>query len=496
MNEEMMENTREETFIEGRITNVEEERLRNVEKRMREDSEEIIEEEGFTTVKRKPKRILRSNSQDNYRNVGRFENNTQQAEYYEVCLTSKTVLPKMVGMAKLFKSQNINDILTVKYKSPYKIFIKLKNIEDTNKVLNCEKFRELEFRCQRTDQLNIIYGIVRNIDLELEDSELAEIFESESDICAVKRLKRLTNDGQWVNSEVIRVAFKGSNLPSYIYGYGCRFKVESYLFPVTQCSSCWKFGHMKRFCPTQKIKCPKCGKDHDNCETVEFSCINCKGPHMALNKSCPVYLKEKMIRDIMSKNSCSYKVALDVYLKTSKNSKEVPVNTEVIVTPAPHNSLRRSYRDVLTHIEPQITVANTCMDTSGSLVETSESEEGITETRASTIKQNKKQSNGPKKQKEKRNTTQKYYHETQGEKSRQDKSTPEGRSKKQDESEKESKLTKFYTKLKEIWLSDSSTEQKLKKGLRLVLEEIMVYVVSYFKNWDIVSRLYMLFKDG
>lgn len=498
INEEMMVNTRKEPTIEGIPMDVNNEGQRNVEKRLREDSEEIIEEDdGFTVVNRQAKRILRSNSHNsNYKdNVGSFENNTQQAEYFEVCLTSQTVLPKMIGMAKLLKSQKINDILKIKYKSPYKILITLKNIEETNKILNCQKFTELEFRCQRTDQLSIIYGIVRNIDLEIAEAELVTLFESEADICAVKRLKRLTDDGQWINSEAIRIAFRGTTLPSHIFGYGCRFKVESYLFPVTQCSGCWKYGHMKRFCPTQKIRCPKCGKDHENCEAEKFSCINCKGPHMALHKSCPVYLKERMIRDIMSKNSCSYKIALDIYLKQlkKKGNEATHVNIEVGRIPSPSTSFLHniSYRDALTQQKPLINEINTCMNSSASLEEVNESEES--NENSTTSKQHKEKKK--KQNKKKKEHTKRYSKEKKPEEQMEKihKKIGEENPKR---TENLSKLRKFYNKVKVVWLADCSLEQKVEEGIKLLLEEIMGYVTSYFKDWDVVSKLFRLFKNG
>lgn len=494
ISEEMMENASEDIIIESNTIEVDENR-RNVEKRVRE---EISEDDGFTTVTKKPKKqlIRRNDSLNNNCTeiVGSCENNTQQPQYFEVCLTSKTVLPKMVGMAKLLKSQNINDILKIKYKSPYKMFIVLKYTEDANKVLNCQKFKELEFSCQRTDQLSIIYGIVRNIDLELEENELSEIFQSEADICAVKRLKRLNEDGQWVNSEAIRIGFKGATLPTYIYGYGCRFKVESYMFPVTQCSGCWKYGHIKRFCPTQKILCPKCGKGHDNCETKDFTCINCKGSHMALNKSCPMYLKEKMIREIMSKDKCSYKIALDSYLKQIRKRSEItPVNTEGRETVSSMSSSRnRSYRDSFTPLEVLTHPVNTCMDSSASLEEISEDEEEASENRTTTKRNKKKNKIQNEKNKEQiKKGTKK--NENGGQAGKSHKEIVEENPNK---TESVSKLKIFYNKFKEIWLSDYSTTQKVKNGVRLVLEEIIMYIVTYFKDWDIVSNLYRLLRNG
>lgn len=159
---------------------------------------------------------------------------------------------------------------------------------------------------------------MRGVELEVDEDEFQKSVEAPQDVLAVRRLNRLDDEGCWIKSEVIRVCFKGATLPPYIYAYGCRFKVKPYNFPVNQCSRCWKFGHLSRFCPSKKILCPKCGGEHDNCHTTVFKCLNCKGAHMALNKSCPAFLKEKEVRRIMAAEGCLYKKALWLYLQGRK----------------------------------------------------------------------------------------------------------------------------------------------------------------------------------
>lgn len=117
----------------------------------------------------------------------------------------------------------------------------------------------------------------------------------------------MNENSEWRDSETVRFCFKSSILPQYIYGYDCRFKVEPYTFPVNQCSVCWKFGHIARMCPSSKKRCPKCCGEHENCETTKYRCMNCKGDHMAFEKICPVYLKEREIRQIMCEQNCTYK---------------------------------------------------------------------------------------------------------------------------------------------------------------------------------------------
>ncbi|XP_072934995.1 uncharacterized protein [Epargyreus clarus] len=283
-------------------------------KRVRSECEENIEEEGgYTIVRRKPKRLLRSTSVNNDSEM--IKNNNKA----EISITSTHTLPKQVGLAKLLREEKIQNIVKIKYKSPYKVLIQFEKKCDAEKLLNNAKFKDLGYRCLLTSEVCLSYGILRKIDLGTEIEEMMENLECTFDIVSMTRLKRFTEKGQWKDSETARVTFKSSTLPPYVLMYGCRFEVEPYVFPVTQYAGCWKYGHSARFCPSKKTICPKCGGHHANCETTLFKCVNCNGPHMALSKTCPQFKKEKDIRSIMSEENCMYKKALDIYLERMRN---------------------------------------------------------------------------------------------------------------------------------------------------------------------------------
>ncbi|CAG4992193.1 unnamed protein product [Parnassius apollo] len=60
--------------------------------------------------------------------------------------------------------------------------------------------------------------------------------------------------------------------------------------------------------------CPKCGGEHENCDTKTFKCVNCSGTHMALARTCPAYLKERRVRELMAEFNCTYRRALIIYV--------------------------------------------------------------------------------------------------------------------------------------------------------------------------------------
>lgn len=295
------------------------------EKRMRQESEGHFDDDDdeFITVRRNSKRLHRSFSNNNDTERRSTGDTQSRCDKYDVYITSKEILPKQIGMAKLLRAEKIFGISKVVYKNPFRVCVQFENRDNANKLLQCEKMKSLGYRCLSAQEVSLSYGIVKNIESDLKDEELNKIFDSEYDIISVKRLKRSTEPGKWEDSETVRLCFKSSTLPSFVEVYGCKLKVENYTFPVTQCSNCWKYGHLLRQCNVKKCICPKCGDSHANCETTIYKCVNCKGDHMSFNKTCPVFLKEKQIRHIMSSENCTYKYALDKYRRDSRLEKNI-----------------------------------------------------------------------------------------------------------------------------------------------------------------------------
>ncbi|CAH0402174.1 unnamed protein product [Chilo suppressalis] len=141
------------------------------------------------------------------------------------------------------------------------------------KLVSNKKLVEKDIRAQFTDQGYLSYGIIKGVDLDISEEELVKNLDSPIEVISAKRLKRLHSDGNWVDCETVRLCFKSTIAPSHAYIYKCKFEIEKYVFPVTQCSKCWKFGHIKKFCKLNKNVCPKCGGSHVNCEIEVFNVV-------------------------------------------------------------------------------------------------------------------------------------------------------------------------------------------------------------------------------
>lgn len=268
---------------------------------------EVSRDEIWTTVNRRGKRYARGSEVD--------DSIRTAEDRIEVCVSSTSVLPKQFKLAKILKSENICDIIRIKYINPHKVLMVFNNEDSCDRLINSQYFKSEGYKCQRTLETIQSYGVVKYIDLDLSEEEILEGLESDIQIIGVKRLKRRsTIDSRWEPSEAVRICFMGSSLPSFIYIFNTRAEVTPYIFPVTQCSRCWRFGHTMKLCPSNKVICPKCSKNHPNCETVNYKCNNCSGNHMTLAKNCPIYIKEKKIRDLMAEFNCTYKRALTMYV--------------------------------------------------------------------------------------------------------------------------------------------------------------------------------------
>ena len=83
-------------------------------------------------------------------------------------------------------------------------------------------------------------------------------------------------------------------------------KVDLFVPNPLRCFNCNKFGPTNQCCKT-RAKCQRCGKDklEEQCDGSQI-CSNCKGPHAASAKDCPVWKTEKEIQRIRVEKHISF----------------------------------------------------------------------------------------------------------------------------------------------------------------------------------------------
>lgn len=287
----------------------------------------FIEEENTECIKNleneiRPVKRLREEDENDWTTVDKNGKKIkEQDNKLEVYVSHKEKIPKQFALAKLFKECKIENINKVKYINPYKIRLNFGDEVSLKGMLSCKRLIDLGWKFQRAMEINFSYGVIKNVDLDIPESEILKSIKCPNsvELDSLIRLNRRSSEKEgWSPSEAVRLCFKGSYLPAYVIVDGLKLRVDAYVFPVTQCSRCWKMGHTLKRCPYSIIVCPKCGENHANCERKNFKCINCSGAHMALDRSCPVYLKEKKIRELMAEFNISYRKALTVYVPQKK----------------------------------------------------------------------------------------------------------------------------------------------------------------------------------
>lgn len=443
-------------------------------KRYREESDD------FTVVQRNKKQAKRRLSPA--QNQSEIEN-----QWYEVNVTSTQILLKQIAFAKLMRTENIKNIKSIKYKNPYKAIVSFENEESAKAIINCEKLKQLEYRCQPRNQSQICYGVVKDVDLGEDEKELLENFESEYEIISIKRLKRFDDEtNQWVDSEAVRVGFLNDAIPSYIKVYGTGSKVYPYTFPVSQCSKCWKFGHLSRQCSVKKKICPKCAvNNHDTCDTTSYKCVNCGGPHKAFDRDCEKFIKEKEIRYIMCAEKYSYKQALESFLEKQKKEcqnyeSEREMNTtnmnEEVKDQAEEEDRNapKSYRDAVKttaviHKERQREnkpVEINKKNNQKSLIKTKNSEENFMD--LDTIEQ----------------IEEPVQHTTD--------TTELG----EDKTEKKINFKKICAKIQRVFISDTKIEDKIYTIVKVVVGELFQVLKDYINFKDLTSKFFAFFVDG
>lgn len=255
-----------------------------------------------------------------------------QGDKYEVYISSKEQLPKQFAMARILKENKISNICQIKYLSAFKLRLQFESEAAANILFECEKLLERGWKFQKAMELSVCYGVIRDVDLDLADDEILQNIScpSPAKLLSFKRLNRRNRDeGGWCPSETIRLCFDGDYLPTYVCVCDINVKVTPYIHQVSQCSLCWRLGHIRKMCPGKIVICPKCGGHHENCNTSMFSCVNCRGNHISMSKTCPAYKKERKLREIMAEFRCTYRKALECYVPPeNSNPVQTPVATD------------------------------------------------------------------------------------------------------------------------------------------------------------------------
>ncbi|CAG9109951.1 unnamed protein product [Plutella xylostella] len=202
---------------------------------------------------------------------------------------------------------------------------------------------------------------------------------------------------------------------------------------------------------------------------------------MAMNKKCPIFMKERQIRETMSKNNCTYRKALNDYLSKTEKEKEleqIPIVDHAISRATNNSEREKSYRDV---VVGQVIVHENIEESSSGEHTNQDQEE---DEGPNAIRKVKK----VKKKKDNRNSLkQKNYMQQDMVTDVIDENNEHNANKAEKESKRGGDLRKFWKKIKDVLFSKKILEDKLYDFVTIVVEECSVRTTQ--NDWEDIFGL-------
>lgn len=143
-------------------------------------------------------------------------------------------------------------------------------------------------------------GVISDVDLEINDSDLRKLLSSTVRIVDIHRIGR---------SRCVKVVFHCDSLPAHVKVGYVRHRVRPYVPRPLQCHKCQKLGHVSASCKND-VSCKRCGEAHDHvgCKGV-LKCANCSGPHDATSNECPKIMHERRVLQTMVRDNSTRREA-------------------------------------------------------------------------------------------------------------------------------------------------------------------------------------------
>lgn len=189
-----------------------------------------------------------------------------------------------------------NDITDISIAGQNRIKIITKNARAANELLSLDMFKQREMTAYIPNFRVYSSGVIRDVDLDLDEKEILAEMVSPIRPISVRRLTRKgVSGGSNVNIPVCIVTFDSQNLPEYVSIYGARCRVDRYNPPIRQCQNCFRFKHAENQCRSH-TRCEHCGGNHhvNDCTVVDAIlplCVNCNGEHKSTYRECPMRVK-------------------------------------------------------------------------------------------------------------------------------------------------------------------------------------------------------------
>lgn len=225
------------------------------------------------------------------------------------------LFPVRVGYYLRLNNEYKKSILDIKTVGRNRVKVILNDFRSANDLINNELLTKNNLIAYVPKFFTQKRGVIRMVDTFFSNEFLLNNIESSRKVVEIRRVEKkiIDSDGieKFVKRQVVIVSFLGNEVPPFVRINGVNFPVEAYIQPVIQCHKCLRYGHVSKLCKNDDFHCKKCATIHKEGECDEqVRCIYCKNTdHPSISRQCPIYLKQKRIKERMAKQNLSFKEA-------------------------------------------------------------------------------------------------------------------------------------------------------------------------------------------
>lgn len=156
------------------------------------------------------------------------------------------------------------------------------------------------------------------MDTSVPEEDLWEGLKSECEVISFKRIT-IKKDDVVVPTRIVELKFLSPKLPRHISIYNMIFTVTPSVRSPVQCNKCLRFGHTSKFCRSSP-RYGHCGQNNhlmDSCPSLhatEPCCIFCKLPHIATDRNCQEWSRQRDIKKVIATENLPFKEA-QIFIK-------------------------------------------------------------------------------------------------------------------------------------------------------------------------------------